>query len=200
MYNFYDPHLRVRPAGPGLRARGWLPPPMLCSDLLRTRETALWFSIMLLDMAVKRGLTIDDVDQTVSQIQQNIHLSSNTTTGLFINEIAKTEDDLFVCDQVAGKIEAAKSECKDVKELILETDESTYFAKVITRKDGDDIIGTMGMAWDISSNITLLGSLVRVRDAANDSGDIEEIKKWAENGIAASRMRALIERMLQSGG
>ena len=118
----------------------------------------------------------------------------------FLNEIAKTEDDLFVCDQVAGKIAAAKSECKDVKELILETEESTYFAKVITRKDGDDIIGTMGMAWDISSNITLLGSLIRVRDVANDSGDIEEMKKWAENGIAASRMRVLIERMLQSGG
>ena len=55
----------------------------------------------------------------------------------FLNEIAKTEDDLFVCDQVAGKIKAAKSECKDVKELIVETEESTYFAKIITRKDGD---------------------------------------------------------------
>lgn len=118
----------------------------------------------------------------------------------FLNEIAKTEDDLFVCDQVAGKISEAKSECKNVKELILETEESTYFAKVLTRRDGDDIIGTMGMAWDISSNITLLGSLMKVRDIANDSGDIEEIKKWAENGIAASRMRVLIERMLQSGG
>ena len=117
----------------------------------------------------------------------------------FLNEIAKTEDDLFVCDKIAGKIEEAKSECKDVKELILETDESTYFAKVLTRKDGDDIIGTMGMAWDISSNITLLGSLIRVRDVANDSGDIEEMKKWAENGIAASRMRVLIERMLKDG-
>jgi hypothetical protein len=117
----------------------------------------------------------------------------------FLNEIAKTEDDLFVCDQVAGKIKAAKSECKDVKELIVETEESTYFAKIITRKDGDDIIGTMGMAWDVSSNITLLGSLVRIRDIVQAEGSIEEIKKWAENGIAASRMRALIERMLQSG-
>ena len=117
----------------------------------------------------------------------------------FLNEIAKTEDDLFVCDKIAGKIEEAKSECKDVKELILETDESTYFAKVLTRKDGDDIIGTMGMAWDISSNVTLLGSLIRVRDVANSTGDIEEMKKWAENGIAASRMRVLIERMIKDG-
>lgn len=117
----------------------------------------------------------------------------------FLNEIAKTEDDLFVCDNVAKKINDAKNECKDVKEIIIETEESTYFAKILTRKDGDDIIGSIGMAWDVSSNITLLGSLMRIRDIALDTGNIEEMKKWAENGIAASRMRVLIERMLQGG-
>lgn len=117
----------------------------------------------------------------------------------FLNEIAKTEDDLFVCDDIACKIDAAKNEEKDVKEMFIETETSTYFAKILTRRDGNDIIGTIGMAWDVSSNITMLGSLVRVRDIASDTGSVEEMKSWAENGIAASKMRVLIERMTNSG-
>jgi len=117
----------------------------------------------------------------------------------FLNEIAKTEDDLFVCDQIGEKIESAKSEQKDVKEMFIETEAATYFAKILTRRDGEDIIGTIGMAWDVSSNITLLGSLIRVRDIANNGGSVEEMKKWAENGIAASKMRVLIERMTSNG-
>jgi hypothetical protein len=117
----------------------------------------------------------------------------------FLNEIAKTEDDLFICDEIAGKIETAKSEQKDVKEMFIETETSTYFAKILTRRDGNDIIGTIGMAWDVSSNITMLGSLIRVRDTASDTGNIDEIKSWAENGIAASKMRVLIERMTAGG-
>ena len=117
----------------------------------------------------------------------------------FLNEIAKTEDDLFVCDQVAGKIEAAKSECKDFKELFIETDDATYFAKILTRRDGEDIIGTMGMAWDVSSNITILGSLSKIIEIANTTGDVGEMLKWAENGMVASKMRILLERMFTDG-
>ena len=82
----------------------------------------------------------------------------------FINDIAKTEDDLFVCDEIACKINTAKDEKKDVKEMFIETEDSTYFAKILTRRDGEDVIGTIGMAWDVSSNITMLGTLSKILD------------------------------------
>lgn len=117
----------------------------------------------------------------------------------FLNCEAKTESELFVCEKVRSKIDkACKINC-EVVETFLESDESTYYAKIILRKDGEEVIGKIGMAWDVSSNVTLLGSLVKVRDIANGTKDIEEIKSWAENGIEASRMRLLIERMLNNG-
>ena len=114
----------------------------------------------------------------------------------FLNDIAKTEDDLFVCNEVAAKIEKAKSECRDMKEIFIETDESTYFAKILTRREGEEIIGTMGMAWDVSSNLTMLGTVSKVLDieAQKEKPD-PEVVKLLTNAIGSSRLRVLIERL-----
>ena len=114
----------------------------------------------------------------------------------FLNEIAKTEDDLFVCNDVAEKIENAKSEQKDVKELFLETDDATYFAKILTRRENDVIIGTMGMAWDVTSNITMLGTLSKILEVEAQKKDPDtNIVGLTTNAINCSRLKILIERL-----
>ena len=114
----------------------------------------------------------------------------------FLNDIAKTEDDLFVCNEVAAKIEEAKSECCDVKEIFIETDESAYFAKILTRKEGEEVIGFMGMAWDVSSNITMLGTITKVLDieTKKESPD-KKVLALLNNAINCSRLKVLIERL-----
>ena len=114
----------------------------------------------------------------------------------FLNDIAKTEDDLFVCNDVAAKIENAKSEQKDIKELFLETDDATYFAKILTRREGNTIIGTMGMAWDVSSNITMLGTLIKIMEIESQKDEANpEVMKLLTNAIGCSRLRVLVERI-----
>lgn len=114
----------------------------------------------------------------------------------FLNDIAKTEDDLFVCNEVAAKIESAKSECKDMKEIFIETDESTYFAKILTRREGEEIIGTIGMAWDVSSNLTMLGTLSKIADIETQKENPnQEVLGLLSNALNSSRLRVLIERL-----
>ena len=114
----------------------------------------------------------------------------------FLNDIAKTEDDLFVCNDVAEKIENAKSEQKDIKELFLETDDATYFAKILTRREGNTVIGTMGMAWDVSSNITMLGTLTKIMEIESQKDEANpEVMKLLTNAIGCSRLRVLVERI-----
>lgn len=114
----------------------------------------------------------------------------------FINDIAKTEDDLFVCDEIACKINTAKDEKKDVKEMFIETEDSTYFAKILTRRDGEDVIGTIGMAWDVSSNITMLGTLSKILDIELQKKEPDQnVIDLTTNAISCSRLKVLIERL-----
>lgn len=118
----------------------------------------------------------------------------------FLNDRAATYENLFTSEEVRKKVDKAMSIDGEVVELFLETEEKTYYTKILKRIEDEEQVGTMGMAWDVSSNITLLGSLVRIKDLVETGGDIEEIKKWAQNGIDASRMRILIERLTGNGG
>ena len=114
----------------------------------------------------------------------------------FLNDIAKTEDDLFVCNDVAAKIENAKSEQKDIKELFLETDDATYFAKILTRREDNAVIGTIGMAWDVSSNITMLGTLSKILEIESQKQNPDSnVIGLVTNAINCSRLKVLVERL-----
>ena len=83
-----------------------------------------------------------------------------------------------------------------MKEMFIETEDSTYFAKILTRRDGEDVIGTIGMAWDVSSNITMLGTLSKILDIELQKKEPDQnVIDLTTNAISCSRLKVLIERL-----
>ena len=64
--------------------------------------------------------------------------------------------------------------------------------RLIPRKSGDEVIGIIGLCWDVSSNYIMLESLKNIKEICEGQEDLKEIFDNAVVGIQKSRLNKLI--------
>ena len=64
--------------------------------------------------------------------------------------------------------------------------------RLIPRKSGDNIVGIIGLCWDVSSNYVMLESLKHIKDTCEGRDDLQDIYDNAVKGIEKSRLNKLI--------
>jgi hypothetical protein len=172
--------------------------------------------VMIKDSLVKLKLMVNGLEQRDDALRQDHHLFEKFFENFplpvslwsvnkegkvlsckgngFLNPSAKIESELFLCEKVKCQI-LETEDTSDIREFFIESGDNTYYSKVMTRRHENNIIGTIGMAWDISSNLTMLGSLIKIQEIVAKDFNKKEITEWVNNGLAASKIRILIERL-----
>ena len=77
---------------------------------------------------------------------------------------------------------------------IVEKEDKTYFVSIVSRKDEKEaIIGASGIAWDVSSNMSILVTLKDMKKSLESkSVNLEEISKKIDHAIGESRLNKLL--------
>lgn len=122
-------------------------------------------------------------------------ITSSKDKGFFCKNPSDLES-LFECSEMSKVIlEDHIQACngKNTKR-ILEKKEKTFFVAVVGRKDEkENIIGASGIAWDVSSNMSILNILKDVKERLEiNSITSEEIIELLDKGISSSRLNKLL--------
>ena len=114
----------------------------------------------------------------------------------FLNSKAVQESELFLETDHRDSVDQTESSEDGTKELFLEREDRTYYVKIVEKIVDGVKIGSFGMGWDITSNLTILGSLTKIREIEESKENPDqEIIEWTTSGISSSRLRILIERI-----
>jgi len=121
-------------------------------------------------------------------------ITSIKDKGFFCKD-AKDVKSLFECLKMREEICLSHDEACTGKntQKFVEKDDKTYFVSVVGRKDEkENIVGASGIAWDVSSNMSILNILKEVKERLeNNSITSEEILEKVNSAIQKSRINRL---------
>jgi len=107
-------------------------------------------------------------------------------------------EDIFECPDV-------RKDCIEKHVLALEGTPQSYFiqdsqhiyyTRLVPRPDEKgNILGVVGIAWDVSSNAIMISKLEDIVELVESGGSLEDIKKSAEDALSVSRLRSLLSEL-----
>ncbi len=111
------------------------------------------------------------------------------TTGI------KTLEDIFECPNMK-KDSVEKHEqalLGATQSYFMQDNQHIYYTRLVPRPDEKgNILGVVGIAWDVSSNAIMISKLEDIVEAVKSGGDLEVIQKAAEDALSVSRLRKLL--------
>ena len=102
---------------------------------------------------------------------------------------------MFECNHLTKHILKAHEEAQGGKTVsfMIESGDPIFYVHIVPKLDAlDNVAGVMGLAWDITSNVAMLGhtsNSLTLFSSGNNSGGMELLKE----AITSSRLGAIIE-------
>lgn len=106
----------------------------------------------------------------------------------------KTLEEMFDChnmrkDAIDKHEEALKG---SPQAYFVQDGQHIYYTRLVPRSDeAGNILGVVGIAWDVSSNAIMISKLEDIVEAV-DKGDLASVKQLAEDALSVSRLRKLL--------
>lgn len=109
---------------------------------------------------------------------------------------ASSLEEIFKCpmirEQSITKHESALQ--GNTVSYFVEDSGNVYWTRLVPRKnDKEEVIGVIGLAWDVTTNAIMLASLENILSIAEGSGSLDEIKAEAQRGFSCSRLRKMFD-------
>ena len=113
-----------------------------------------------------------------------------------INDDAKNLSEMFKCEVLRDLSLEKHHEALEgiTTTYFAEFAGSTYYTRLIPRKDSGIVQGVIGVAWDVTSNIIMLRCLESIQDHL-EQGNYEEALSDSKKAISASRLRIILEQV-----
>jgi hypothetical protein len=127
--------------------------------------------------------------------REQVVLSKRGTAFACINNNVSSLEDIFQCpsmrkDSIEKHAAALQGE---VQSYFIQDDQHIYYTRLVPRPDEvGNILGVVGIAWDVSSNAIMISKLEDIVDLVDQGGDLSAIKKAAEDALSVSRLRNLL--------
>lgn len=122
-------------------------------------------------------------------------ITSIKDKGFFCKD-AKTVDRLFDCPEMCKTVHSDHLEACQGKntQRLVEKNKKMFFVSIVSRKDEkDNVVGASGIAWDVTSNMTILNILKEVKERLEiKSITSDEIIEMLDKGISNSRLNKII--------
>jgi hypothetical protein len=109
---------------------------------------------------------------------------------------ASTLEEMFECprlrDQTIEKHEQALR--GEAVSFFVENEGRVYWTKLVPRmNEFDDVVGVVGVSWDVTSNAVMIHCLEEVIKMLEEKKDPGEILPIAKRGLSASRLRKMLD-------
>ena len=107
----------------------------------------------------------------------------------------KSLEDMFQCpnmrkDSIERHNEALLG---TAQAYFIQDGQHIYYTRLVPRPDDHgNILGVVGIAWDISSNAIMISKLEDIVELVDEGGTLEAIKEAAEDALSVSRLRKLL--------
>ncbi len=127
--------------------------------------------------------------------KSHVVLSSRGAAFACANENVSSLEDIFQCPNMRkDSIEKHEAALLGKPQSYFIQDENhIYYTRLVPRPDEQgNILGVVGIAWDVSSNAIMISKLEDIVDIVDQEGDLSEIKKCAEDALSVSRLRNLL--------
>lgn len=107
----------------------------------------------------------------------------------------KSLEDIFACPSMRkDSIEKHSAALLgEPQSYFIQDDQHIYYTRLVPRPDEKgNILGVVGIAWDVSSNAIMISKLEDIVEIVDQGGDPAAIKKAAEDALSVSRLRNLL--------
>ena len=104
-------------------------------------------------------------------------------------------EDIFKCPDIQkDSIEKhAEALLGNPQSYFIQDNQHIYYTRLVPRPDDKgNILGVVGIAWDVSSNAIMISKLEDIVESVESGGDLTAIKKSAEDALSVSRLRKLL--------
>ena len=122
-------------------------------------------------------------------------ITSIKDKGFFCKD-AKDVEGLFECTEISKSVHTDHLEACEGRntQRFVEKNDKMFFVSVVSRKDEKgNVVGASGIAWDVTSNMTILNILKEVKERLEiNSITSEEIIEKVSVGISKSRLNKII--------
>ena len=82
----------------------------------------------------------------------------------------------------------------NVMTYFVEYNDQLFWCKLVPREnDAGDVMGVLGMAWDVTSNAVMLQCLETILGLLDSDADPRDIRNEAVNGLNASRLKKMLD-------
>jgi hypothetical protein len=104
-------------------------------------------------------------------------------------------EDIFLCphmrkDSIEKHTAALLGEAQS---YFIQDGQNIYYTRLVPRPDErGNILGVVGIAWDVSSNAIMISKLEDIVEIVDQGGDLSSIKKAAKDALSVSRLRNLL--------
>ena len=127
--------------------------------------------------------------------KEHVVLSKRGTAFACGSNVVKSLEDIFQCpnmrkDSVERHEEALQG---NAQAYFIQDSQHIYYTRLVPRPDEQgNVLGVVGIAWDVSSNAIMISKLEDIAELAKSGGDLEAIQKAAEDALSVSRLRKLL--------
>ena len=113
----------------------------------------------------------------------------------FTNEKAKTLSEMYRCEVLRDQSLEKHHEALGGSTVTYFTkfNGSTYYTRLIPRKDSSVVQGVIGVAWDVTSNMTMLECLESIQHHL-EHGNYDAALADSKKAISASRLKIILEQ------
>ena len=154
------------------------------------------------DIKVKKDLQL--FEDFFENFPIPVSMWSVTIEGIVTNQIGssfvdghpKCLESFFECPNLNKQTSDAHNKAlKGQKtQQFIRKEEKVFYVSVVPRKNtNEEVVGVSGIAWDVTSNTTILESLESILGLTEDNSEaLNEAKAIAQNAIKASRIKNLV--------
>ena len=116
---------------------------------------------------------------------------------------ASTLEEMFECpalrEQTVEKHEKALK--GETISFFVESEDHIYWTKLVPRKNSDDnIIGVVGISWDVTNNAVMIHCLEEIIKMLQEGKDYNDILPTAQRGLKASRLKKMLDEKEHEDG
>ena len=108
-------------------------------------------------------------------------------------QAATSLENMFQCEKIQQLSLAKHEEAMkgNTVSYFVESDDKAFWVKLVPRKNDEGVMtSVVGIAWDITSNTTMLASLEQIAL----ENDVKKANELAKKAISVSRLKPLLER------